>query len=193
MNKFYLELVRHKQQSKMNKVIALLLLIGFVSCKDKPKENTSTTENTETTQTVQSETKIAENTPESKLKGQFKFGLSQADKQKWKTTSRAYKVRSATANSIKMKLTFYGNGKGVYFHDDGKYEYMTQKMINDASFEYKVTNDSIMIKEQNEQDFKLFGIIKDESINKDYFDVDLINKADFDITFGMYKIGESPK
>jgi len=177
----------------MNRIVILLLIIGFSSCKKNQKEKSSVIENEKTTQTIVAEVKVTENTPESKLKGLFKFGLSQADKLKWKTTSRAYKVRSVTANSIIMKLTFYGNGNGVYFHDNGKYEYLTQKMIDNASFTYKVKNDSILIKENNEPDFKLFGIIKDESINKDYFDIDLINKADFDITFGMYKIGESPK
>lgn len=178
------------------KRILLLLIITIISCKTDKSDtikNVPETEINQKTETTAPKEKTPVITPESKLNGQFKFGLSQADKLKWKTTSRAYKVRNATANSIKMKLTFYGNGKGVYFHDNGKYKYTTQKMIDDASFEYKIIKDSIMIKEQNEQNFKLFGIIKDESINKDYFDIDLIGKADFDITFGMYKTGESPK
>lgn len=176
----------------MKKIIVLLLIMGVVSCKEN-KVSKSLGESKEGVKGLTEKVVEELPKPESKLKGQFKFGLSQADKMKWKKTSRAYKVRSRIAESIKLNLTFYGNGNGVYFHDNGKYEYMTKQMIDDASFEYKIKEDSILIKENAESKFKLFGIIKDGSINKDYFDVDLINKRDFEITFGMYKVGKSPK
>ncbi|MDB0599890.1 hypothetical protein PL373_01720 [Tenacibaculum maritimum] len=179
----------------MKKIISLFIIICFLGCKNENnnKKQQTNIQDTQQVKPKKQEEKTPVITTESKLNGQFRFGLSQADKQKWRTTSRAYKVRSATANSIKIKLTFYGNGQGVYFNDNGKYEYMTQKMIDDASFTYKVNKDSIMIKGKQDKKYKLFGLIKEESINKDYFDIDLIGKADFDITFGMYKIGESPK
>lgn len=182
----------------MNKIISLLLIVFLISC------NTKNTEKKVQTPTLTKEVKkdsvvkqvkpvkiVKKITPESKLKGQFKFGLSQADKRKFSPSSRAYIVRSSVVDNVNIKITFYGNGKGVYFWDNGKYEYMTKKMIDEASFEYKIIKNKIMIKEYNQQKFKLIGTIKDESINKDYFDINLVGEND--MTFGMYKIGNSPK
>ena len=68
---------------------------------------------------------------------------------------------------------------------------MTKKMIDNAKFNYQIKNDTIIITD-SKSTFP-FGVILDEAINKDYFEIDIIDSNDFGMTFGMYKIGDSPK
>lgn len=167
----------------------IITLISLNSCKENKSEINN--EISEKSETVEIEKKIENPTSESKLNGQFEFGLTHEDKAKWKKTSRAYAVRNAVVEALKLDLTFYGNGKGVMFHDDGNYEYMTKKMIDNAKFNYQIKNDTIIITD-SKSTFS-FGVILDEAINKDYFEIDIIDSNDFGMTFGMYKIGDSPK
>lgn len=129
-------------------------------------------------------------TNEAKLNGQFTFDLTMEDKANPSKNGRAYLTKKAVVENINLDMTFYGNGKGVGFLDNGENKYMTKKMIESQQFEYKIQNDTLMYKTSENSQFMPLLVILDEAVNKDYFEVQLI---DMRFPVGLYKIGESPK
>jgi uncharacterized protein YueI len=180
-----------KKISRMKNKLLFLVIITLTlnSCKENTNEKKQVV--SKKTEQVQIIKDVEKPTLESKLNGQFTFDLTHQDKAKWKKTSRAYAVRNGAVSALNLDLTFYGNGKGVMFHDNGNYEYMTKKMIDNAKFNYEIKNDTIFISDL--KGTTPFGIIIDEAINKDYFEIDIIGSNNIGMTFGMYKIGDSPK
>lgn len=129
-------------------------------------------------------------TNEAKLNGQFTFDLTMEDKSSPSRNGRAYLTKKAVVDNLNLNLTFYGNGKGVDFLDNGDNQYMTKKMLDSRRFEYKIQNDTIMLKTSEDKQFNPFAVILDEAINKDYFEVHIMDTR---FPIGLYKIGESPK
>ncbi|MGK4566768.1 hypothetical protein [Flavobacterium sp. 3HN19-14] len=123
------------------------------------------------------------------MNGQFKFDLTMEDKSDPNKNGRSNIVKQSVINNLNLDMTYYGDGNGVGFLDNGKYEYMTKKMIETQRFQYQIKNDTLYIKGNGDKKFSAFLIILDEAINKDYFKVQII---DTPFPVGMYKVGESP-
>lgn len=170
---------------KLKALIVLLTICTTLSnCQSKEKKEVEQTKET------QPKPSIPKPTNEAKLNGQFTFDLTMEDKSNPNKNGRSYIIKKTTVENINLDMTFYGNGKGVGFLDNGENKYMTKKMIDKQKFEYKIQNDTLMFKSTGDKQFNPFAIILDEAINKDYFEIQII---DMSFPVGLYKIGESPK
>ena len=154
--------------------------------------NCQSTEKKEVEQTKETQPKplAPKPTNEAKLNEQFTFDLTMEDKNNPSKKGRDYITKKTVVDNINLDMTFYGNGKGVGFLDNGENKYLTKKMIENQRFEYKIQNDTLMFKAKDDKQFNPFAVILDEAVNKDYFEIHIIGTR---FPVGLYKIGESPK
>lgn len=104
-------------------------------------------------------------------------------------------TKKAVISGLKksFKFTFYGNGKGVMFLDDGSYDYITQKELDSNKILYKIKDEFLFIKSPHEKDYTKFAKIVDESIKKDYFILRMVNFKGANFNVALYKVGDAPK
>ncbi len=119
------------------------------------------------------------------LKGMFIFGLNNYDR-KNPRDSRAYQTRKILVNSMNQKMTFYGNGVGVNFHDNISRRYITNDFIEKSRFYYKIKNENqIFFRKKKDDPWKLFGEITNMTKSGHYFEIQI---PDIPFTIGMYKV-----
>lgn len=119
------------------------------------------------------------------FKGMFVFGLNNYDRNHPRD-SRAYDTRKLFVKTMDQKMTFYGNGVGVNFHDDIPRRYITNDFIQKSRFYYKIENfNRIFFRKKKEDPWKFFGEISSMTTSGDYFEIQI---PDIPFTIGMYKI-----